>query len=298
MMGLIERSNAQTVESLSRTIKLDQLLESISYSQYSGKECSKSLQAQLVASSSLLPSDLDNCFTLLQDTSRSDYEHSSQGWHPGKKKREMKLPDLRYILLKDVVDVAAEHSPGVNDCKPESPALQKLKTRETSYSGLKRETSTGTEDVETRQSSRELNHVTQGVHDDLEPGFDVDTCTGASGTASPSIDTLLDPRIAAFLSFMLTYEDGQEVIYCYELHIIQALRGKSLGRGLMNVMEEIGRRVGVAKAMLTVFASNDKAYKFYTALGYTVDEYSPTARKLRNGVIKEPDYLILSRSLR
>lgn len=45
-------------------------------------------------------SDLDACFDLIEETSGDDYRHSSFGWHPAVKKKEMRSPDLRYILVK------------------------------------------------------------------------------------------------------------------------------------------------------------------------------------------------------
>ncbi len=103
--------------------------------------------------------------------------------------------------------------------------------------------------------------------------------------------------VEAFLSFMLTYEDGHEVIYCYEIHLCSSLRGCGLGGHLMRVMEAVGVEVGVEKAMLTVFVSNGGAIRFYAGLGYEEDEFSPKPRTLRNGVTKMADYVILSKGL-
>jgi hypothetical protein len=47
--------------------------------------------------------------------------------------------------------------------------------------------------------------------------------------------------IEAFLSFMLTYEDGHEVIYCYEIHLPPSIAAAA-GKHLMRIMEEIGTR--------------------------------------------------------
>ncbi|ERF68126.1 hypothetical protein EPUS_06937 [Endocarpon pusillum Z07020] len=98
-----------------------------------------------------------------------------------------------------------------------------------------------------------------------------------------------------FLSFMITEEDRSEVIYCYELHLQPSLQGKGVGRRMMEVMEMIGSRVGVEKAMLTVFRSNDRAVEAYERWGYRVDDFSPEPRKLRDGTVKEPSYVILSK---
>lgn len=115
---------------------------------------------------------------------------------------------------------------------------------------------------------------------------------GADSTQKHASEDLI-----GFLSFMLTYEDGYEVIYCYEIHLQSELQGSGAGKTLIGIMEMAGRRAEVAKAMLTVFVENKGALKFYEKLGYEKDEFSPAPRKLRNGVMKNPTYLILSKSL-
>lgn len=49
----------------------------------------------------LTDEDFQACFELIAETSRRDYEGSSLGWHPVKKRKEMRSPELRYILVKD-----------------------------------------------------------------------------------------------------------------------------------------------------------------------------------------------------
>lgn len=135
-------------------------------------------------------------------------------------------------------------------------------------------------------------------------GAEVESSPGA-GTAARSTEAEPDSTrdsgnagVLGFLSFMVTYEDGKEVIYCYEIHLAPMARGRGLGAILMDRMEEIGRLVGLEKAMLTVFKSNEAARRFYQKGGYVVDEYSPQPRRLRNGTIKEFDYEILSKDLK
>ncbi|KAL8773749.1 MAG: hypothetical protein Q9209_001517 [Squamulea sp. 1 TL-2023] len=160
------------------------------------------------SSSSITAMNFEACFDLIAESSANAYAGSSIGWSPAKKRKEMKLPDLRYLLL---------------------------------------------------------------------------------------IDS--DKAIQGFLSFMLTYEDGHEVIYCYELHLFQAVQRQGFGRHLMGLMEAVGKNAVVEKSMLTVFVENGAALKFYERLGYSKDEYSPEPRKMRNGTIKQPTYAILSKSL-
>lgn len=107
----------------------------------------------------------------------------------------------------------------------------------------------------------------------------------------------VDIEVEGFCSFMLTYEDGCEVVYCYEVHLAPQARGLGIGKLLMGLVEGVGREVGVEKAMLTVFVENQGARRFYEGLGYEVDDYSPPARRLRGGVVKKPTYVILSKRL-
>lgn len=164
----------------------------------------------LDTSSTVTRIDLDACFNLIASTSADTYKSSSIGWSPSKKRREMRLPDLRYLLV-----------------KPKS-----------------------------------------------------------------------DSPLEAFLSFMLTYEDGYEVIYCYEIHLSPHLQRSGLGKHLMQIMEGVGKAAELEKSMMTVFTGNQDALSFYETLGYEVDDYSPQPRQLRNGVVKKPDYVILSKTLK
>ncbi|KAL9043488.1 MAG: hypothetical protein Q9214_003327 [Letrouitia sp. 1 TL-2023] len=171
-----------------------------------------SFEIKFESSLSIAPEYLQECFNLIASTSASAYAASSIGWSPSKKRNEMELPDLRYLLV-----------------------------------------------VGPSQSTKEI--------------------------------------VEGFLSFMLTYEDGHEVVYCYEIHISHRLRGNGIGRHLVALMEAVGRNAEMEKSMLTVFVENKAALKFYDKLGYKKDEYSPGPRKLRNGVTKEPTYIILSKRL-
>ena len=107
-----------------------------------------------------------------------------------------------------------------------------------------------------------------------------------------------DLPLAGFVSFMITYEDGHEVIYCYEIHLVEQWRGKGFGKKRMSIVEDIGRKTGMEKSMLTVFKTNSRAIEMYQHMGYVEDEFSPEPRLLRNGTVKEPRYVILSKPLR
>lgn len=61
----------------------------------------QSYSLELLSSQLLSKDDLKACFNIVEFTSGEDYKNASVGWHPGMKKKEMKSPDLRYILVKD-----------------------------------------------------------------------------------------------------------------------------------------------------------------------------------------------------
>jgi ribosomal protein S18 acetylase RimI-like enzyme len=106
--------------------------------------------------------------------------------------------------------------------------------------------------------------------------------------------------IMGFISFMITTDDPprelQEVVYIYEVHLADSLRGRGLGSRLIRFVEEASRRCGIMKTMLTVFKSNSGARGLYEKLGYSKDDCSPEDKVVRRRVI-EADYLIMSKIL-
>lgn len=160
---------------------------------------------------------LDACFSLVEASSANDYKLSEMKWSASSKRKEMILPDMRYMVIRDEMQ----------------------------------ESDDGT---------------SRAIH--------------------------------GFVSFMTTYEDGYEVLYVYEIHLAAKFRGQGVGKVLLDMTEAIGRKIKLEKVMLTVFKSNNRAVKWYDRMGYTVDDFSPGPRVLRNGTIKEPSYVILSKPLR
>lgn len=102
--------------------------------------------------------------------------------------------------------------------------------------------------------------------------------------------------VRAFASLMPTAEEGEPVVYCYEIHLAPDLCGTGLARLLMGCLETVARNVdGMEKLMLTVFTCNARALAFYRRCGLETDDMSPRRRKLRGGVVKDPDYAIMSK---
>ncbi|KAM0455236.1 hypothetical protein ACHAO4_004112 [Trichoderma viride] len=61
----------------------------------------QSYSLELLSPRVLGKDDFKACFDIIEFTSGEDYKNASTGWHPAMKKKEMKSPDLRYILVKD-----------------------------------------------------------------------------------------------------------------------------------------------------------------------------------------------------
>ncbi|CAJ2500155.1 Uu.00g030080.m01.CDS01 [Anthostomella pinea] len=179
-----------------------------SWTEWTNPKTQAIFSLSLVRAGNLSQEDLKACFDLIEETSRADYEPSSFGWKPSKKLAEMKSPDLRYILVKDV-----------------------------------------------------------------EGG-----------------------GIRGFTSLMPTFEEGEPVVYCYEIHLKPELQGTGLGKLLMSFQERVAANTPpIKKVMLTCFVSNNQALGFYRKFGFETDRISPEPRKLRFGKLFVPDYVIMSK---
>ena len=103
---------------------------------------------------------------------------------------------------------------------------------------------------------------------------------------------------AAFCHFRFNLDDDEsmnplEVLYVYEIQVSDRYRRRGLGRRLMGLMEDVARRTGMKRLMLTVFKSNVGAMDFYlNKMKYEIDRMSPS----RYGE-EEADYEILSKAV-
>lgn len=97
----------------------------------------------------------------------------------------------------------------------------------------------------------------------------------------------------AFSSFMVSEEDGIDVIFVYDIHVVAESRRKGYAATLMQVMEEVGCLTKMKEVMLSVFVANPGAIEFYSKQGYTKykDEKHPKERKrLRPGYVIPEDW--------
>ncbi|KAK1659859.1 acetyltransferase [Colletotrichum godetiae] len=108
-----------------------------------------------------------------------------------------------------------------------------------------------------------------------------------------------DDKICGFTSLMPTFEEGEAVVYCYEIHLLEELRGTGVGRTLMDYLVKVAKSIPIIeKVMLTCFIANADARAFYEKLGFEIDALSPVERKLRFGKVFVPDYVIMSKRVR
>ncbi|KAH9903760.1 acyl-CoA N-acyltransferase [Xylariomycetidae sp. FL2044] len=104
--------------------------------------------------------------------------------------------------------------------------------------------------------------------------------------------------VRGFTSLMPTYEEGEPVVYCYEIHLKPDLQGTGLGKLLMGFLESVAANTPpIEKIMLTCFLSNERALGFYTRFGFEKDALSPEPRSLRFGKVFVPDYVIMSKAV-
>ncbi|CAK7221220.1 N alpha-acetyl-transferase [Sporothrix curviconia] len=215
--------------------------------------------------------DLEACYRLIKATSRADYEDSAMKWRPAHKRQEMRSPELRYIVVRE--KPPTEASSTETSAKPpvEIPARGGADVNNTKANGTQEERGSGNDD---------------GTYAD-----------DAKSTSSSSSSSSSSPTIPAFTSLMPVYEEGEPVVYCYEIHLSPALQGSGLGRLLLGFQSIVAHNLGppVSKVMLTCFLSNQRALQFYNRQGFATDPLAPTTRRLRGGKTFVPDYTILSK---
>ncbi|KAJ7783864.1 acyl-CoA N-acyltransferase [Mycena maculata] len=97
--------------------------------------------------------------------------------------------------------------------------------------------------------------------------------------------------LVGFTTFRFEFEEGQNILYCYDLQVSQSSQRHGLGRTLMNHLAKIGADFGMEKIMLTVFKANKRALKFYDNFGFEMDPGSPDDAD-------EEDYKLLCKACR
>ncbi|GJD08514.1 N-alpha-acetyltransferase 40 [Galdieria sulphuraria] len=82
--------------------------------------------------------------------------------------------------------------------------------------------------------------------------------------------------LVGFVHYRFTIENLENVLYIYELHVVDRYQGLGVGKKVVQILETLGRHTKMRKMMLTVFKRNEDAVRFYKEkLGFSMDASSP-----------------------
>lgn len=214
---LVKDTNALTGEQFEARFVDEDMLSYVA----PGKDAQEAFDISLVAADWLTPGEHNASYGIVEETSRPDYESSTFGWHPRRKRKEMLEPEMKYFFVRR---------------KGAKPTIERTKSGD------------------------------------------------------------LDTSILGFLSCMVTHDSSPSVpvLYIYEIHLKETLRGLGLGKHLMRIADQLAENVGLEKVMLTCFLCNEKAHRFYNMHGFDKDVCSPEDRRTRNKLVPV-DYVIMSK---
>jgi len=70
--------------------------------------------------------------------------------------------------------------------------------------------------------------------------------------------------------YNLQFPSLEEVLYCYEFHVMSCHRKKGLGLALMNKLVDVAKQMGLRRVALTCLTKNEEACEFYRKFGYKI----------------------------
>lgn len=82
----------------------------------------------------------------------------------------------------------------------------------------------------------------------------------------------------------------------YELQLHHRLQRQGIGHKFLRVLEEVGIKLAVSKVMLTVFTSNEPAFRFYTKFGSIRPKLSLTVGMLSTQARRNHETSVLAES--
>ncbi|KII93583.1 hypothetical protein PLICRDRAFT_35808 [Plicaturopsis crispa FD-325 SS-3] len=104
-----------------------------------------------------------------------------------------------------------------------------------------------------------------------------------------------DGQIVAYTMFRFEHEEGEDLLYCYELQVAPSAQRTGLGAALVAHLHALAVPWHMEKIMLTVLKANEQAVAFYARLGFTMDPACPGYPTDDDDEEEEVDYEILSR---
>jgi hypothetical protein len=114
------------------------------------------------------------------------------GWNERRKRAEMKLRDLKYLVVRERGSRDGEGGGGEKDVSEDEESGEKVEGHEVVVGKKRKRTEDEDKDAEKEAQKTEEKEIAE---------------------------------LMGFASFMPTYEDGKKVIYVYEIHLEEELRG-------------------------------------------------------------------------
>ncbi|KAI0788577.1 acyl-CoA N-acyltransferase [Abortiporus biennis] len=124
---------------------------------------------------------------------------------------------------------------------------------------------------------------------------------GAKNAGDNNLGDLKTADIVGFVMFRFEHEEGEDLVYCYEVQMCDEFRSHGVGHLLLRSLVDIGLHWGMDKIMLIFMTGNPRARVFYGKHGFVMDPCSPDYVNKDEGEEEEGkaycDYEILSRVL-
>ncbi|EUB62126.1 N-alpha-acetyltransferase 40 [Echinococcus granulosus] len=116
------------------------------------------------------------------------------------------------------------------------------------------------------------------------------TCCDLSRHNVPPSSLASSDEPCAFVHFRFEVDSRRPILYCYEIQLVEEVRGLNLGQKLLHILYKIAADNQMTQVILTVFKFNSPACAFFAKNGFKTDSSDPS----RFG--QSVDYSILSRS--
>ena len=110
-------------------------------------------------------------------------------------------------------------------------------------------------------------------------------------SGQPGLQPDLSQEKIGYVHWRFEEEEGDPIMYIMEVQLAPPCQGKGLGRFLVQLLELIARRSGLAKMMLTVMHANMAGQALYRRLGFVLDDSSPS----RHDPLSRAGYDIMSK---
>jgi ribosomal protein S18 acetylase RimI-like enzyme len=214
---------------------------------------------------------------------------SSLRWSATEKRRELRAPGQRFLLVQQHVESTGNNpsgdGPAANDQGHTSNKARHSEVGTGNTGGEATRNKKGSSKRADSASESPLGFISfrADLYDeDICPTSSSDTSCSPSAAAPSALcastrepsdsPTQLSPNAQRGIQPLAP----PRAVYVYELFIAETARGRGIGQALMRLLEEICRRARIFRIVLTVFHENHAAMRLYKQhLGYVVDRSSP-----------------------